>query len=147
MSDTEEPTFSEERCVCGCPWEGYYSMEDATYWRQDNWRAALQDSDHDDHGYAWDLLKDYIKAKWMDMLDDFFNEARRDTEFDGMCNGEAMFPRTIPDMIDMVLDDERTELFDCEDCSDSTNGARCYRNRPRPKKKAKKQKCAEDGES
>ena len=58
--------------------------------RRDNWLEALKDLDHDDHSYAWEILRDYIKDKWMDMLDDFFNEARRDTEYDGMCNGEPM---------------------------------------------------------
>ena len=68
--------------------------------------------------------QDYIKGKWMDTLDDFFNEARRDTEYDGMCNGEPMIPRTTKEMINVVLEDDRTDFFGCEECSDSTNGAR-----------------------
>lgn len=119
--------FTVYACACGCPWEGYDTMEGA---------------DHDDHEYAWEILQDYIKGKWMDMLGDFFNEARRDTEFDGKCDGEDMFPRTTRDMINMVLEDDRTDFFGCEECSDSTNGARCYRSRPRPKKRVRV-----DGES
>ena len=116
--------FTEERCSCGCPWVGYDSMEDAENWRRDNWLAALKDSDHDEHCWAWERLQNYIKDKWTDMLDDFFNEAMRDTEYDG----KDIIPRTTKEMINMVLEDE--SFFDCEDCSDTTNGSRCYRNRP-----------------
>lgn len=138
--------FTEYACACGCPWEGYDTMEDADQWRRENWLAALEDSDHDDHEYAWEILYDYIKGKWMDMLDDFFNEASRDTEFDGKCDCEDMFPRTTRDMINMVLEDDRTDFFGCEECSDSTNGARCYRSRPRPKNPRLKKRARVDGE-
>lgn len=129
MPFSEEP-FTKERCTCGCPWEGYDTMEDATQWRRDDWLAALEDSDHEEHWFAWERLQDYIRDKWMDMLDDFFSEAMRDAEFDGKYNGEDMIPRTAKDMIDMVLADVHTDFFECEECSDSTDGSRCYRNRP-----------------
>lgn len=126
--------FTEYSCACGCPWEGYDSIEDADQWRRDDWIAALENSDHDEHEWAWVRLQDYIKEKWMDMLDDFFNEAGCDAGFDGKYKGKAIIPRTTQEMIDTVLDDESTDFFQCEDCSDNTNGWRCYRNRPQAKK-------------
>ena len=60
--------FTEYACACGCV-GGYDTMEDADQWGKDN-GEALKDLDHDDHSYAWEY-RDYIKDKWMDMLDDF----------------------------------------------------------------------------
>ena len=135
--------FTEECCECGCPWEGYKTIERADEWRMKNWVAALRDPYHVDHGFAWERLQDYMKDRWMEILEDFFEEAKAaasscEVQDGASLGGDARIPHTASEMVDMVLQDNPIDFFACESCSDNTDGSRCYRNHPNPKKRRRR---------
>lgn len=123
-------SFTEDHCACGCPWEGYDTIEAAWEWRLDNWKKALDDPDHDDHKEALERLHEYMKDRWMQDLDIFFNELKSGSE-----EYERIYPSTLNEMVDTLEADDTTTFLDCEDCSNLADGSRCYRNRPTAKKR------------
>ena len=124
-------SLTEDHCgSCGCPWEGYPTIEAADEWRHDNWKEALHDPDHNDHKDALESLHEYIKDRWMEDLDIFFNELKSGSE-----EYERIYPSTLEEMVDTLEADDRIDFWHCEDCSDNISGNRCYRNRPTPKKR------------
>jgi len=116
-------SFTEDHCACGCPWEGYETIEAADTWRHDHWKEALDDPDHDDHKEALESLHEYMKDRWMEDLDIFFNELKSGVE-----TPESP-PSTLKEMVDTLEADDRIDFWHCEDCSDNISGNRCYRNR------------------
>ena len=127
--------FTNERCRCGCPWEGYNTYHAAREWRRNYWRAAVEDRTHVHYESAWYHLKRYMEDRWMDDLGSFLHSAH--------CEGEDadeyhIIPNTLKDMIDRMHDDENDYIdrFECTLCMDSTDsGDRCFRNHPDPTKR------------
>ncbi len=120
--------MTEHHCSCGCPWEGYPTIEAADEWRYQNWKEALDDPDHDGHKDALESVHEYVKDRWMEILDDFFDELKSGVET------PEPPPSTLKEMVDMLESDDRIDFWHCEDCAGAA-GNRCYRNHPNPKKR------------
>ena len=124
-------SFTEDHCACGCPWEGYETIETADAWRHDHWKEALHDPDHGDHKEVLEQLHEYMKGRWMEDLDIFFNVAKMSAAW----KDERIYPSTLNEMVDTLEADDRIDFWHCENCSDNISGNRCYRNRPTAKKR------------
>ena len=105
-------------------------MEAARQYRMDNFKDDLYGDLYEERSAALERLHEYMKERWMEMLDEFFEELKSGTDEDARIQ-----PSTLQEMVDMVENDDGSDFFECEDCSNSADGTRCYRNRPNPKKR------------
>lgn len=135
------------RCMeCGCPWYPEETDPDVDYndlpssWRQNEWRKAVKDPNHKDHAEAVAGLKDYMKERWDEAFNEFFDAVERFGEFHprrvqypSIYKLTEGMPSTPDEMIAELIEQEPPEHWYCYTCFDYNAGGRNYEYHPDPK--------------
>ena len=148
------PPEAYEKCMyCDCPWEideDEWPEVDTTElphsWYKHRWARAVRDTFSDDHEWAVEELKEYIKREIDEEIDDFFNEVNKHGENH---KGKLLcFGNTLEEMINYRLyDDPDHEQFgECGMCFDGACGNRVFHHHP-DKRVRKETNCDWSGSS
>ena len=132
------PPEAYEKCMhCGCPWEideEEWPEVDTTElphsWYKHRWARDVRSAGRDDHEWAVEELKEYIKRDLDEAIDDFFNEVNKHGD---TYKGKLLcFGNTLEEMINFRLyDDPDHEQFgECGMCFDGACGNRVFHHHP-----------------
>ena len=98
---------------CGTPW----NVSDQEEWLRNAFYTNFRNGDAATIQRVREFWKEHVH-EWIDDVED------------EECNDEFhdAIPRSMREVVDIMMD-ERSTLFYCEDCNNSSNGTRCFRNR------------------
>ena len=106
---------AEAECCssCGTPW----NVPDQEEWLRDNFYTDFRNGD----AAAVQRVREYWKENVHDWIDAVEDEECNDESHDAV-------PTSLREGVDIMMQDS-SNLFYSEDCNNSANGTRCYRNR------------------